>query len=189
MFTLNLVKAILLISVAINSFNYWNSYYIFGFGMNRTVINPVEWSESTNKEFLVFRHCEDKEHQPITKKQLLKMSVRLRDIARYLGTGWPTGLTISSSLNSLQEFDTNIEKKLGQVTDIRDEKGDWVSLSVGQSLKLITEELEVLKKDEPQPLFDFLVRYNDSREDVYYEMSKIPLDCYCLKLAESLSSL
>lgn len=189
MFTLNLVKTILLISVAFNSLNYWNSSYLLTAGMNRTVINPVKWSKSTNPDFIGFRYCQDKDRKLISKEQLLQISLRLRDVARYLGTGWPTRLTISDSLNSLQEFDRTTEKKLRQVTDIRDNKGDWVSLSVGQSLKLITEELEVLKKDEPQPLFDFLVRYNNSGEDVYYEISNIPLDCYCLKLAESLSSL
>ena len=107
-------------------------------------------------------------HTP-TQKQLLKLSNYLRDTARYLGASLPVTVTLYQPHGKSWRF-----------TDIKDSNG-WTTLTVGQALKLVTQELEVLKTREIQPVITLLLK--DELADRYLPVS-LPLNLYCYKLSE-----
>lgn len=109
-------------------------------------------------------------HTP-TQEQLLKLSIHLRDTARYLGAGLPVTVTLYEPPSKSWRF-----------TDIKDSNG-WTTLTVGQALKLVTQELRVLKARETQPVIALLLK--DELADRYLPVS-VPLNLYCYKLSESI---
>ncbi|MDJ0575664.1 MAG: hypothetical protein QNJ65_10920 [Xenococcaceae cyanobacterium MO_234.B1] len=102
------------------------------------------------------------------KKQLLALSIRLRDVARYLGTKWSVTIPLTEQL---------------RITDLRGADGKWVSLTAGQTLGLVTQELQVLETSGEQPLIKFLVK--DNTTGVYHPLSNVPLSRYCYELLEN----
>lgn len=115
---------------------------------------------------------EDLGTEPIptpTREQLLKLSIHLRDTARYLGASLPVTVTLYESPGKSWRF-----------TDIKDSNG-WTTLTVGQALKLVTQELEVLKAREIQPVVALLLK--DEQADRYLPV-RVPLNFYCYKLSE-----
>ncbi|MEQ9486968.1 hypothetical protein [Coleofasciculus sp. F4-SAH-05] len=118
-----------------------------------------------------------------TANQLIKLSKRLRDAARYLGSTWPVILPIISPLNGEMQ-QTNGNYPHLTITDIREPGGNWVSMTAGQTLKLVTQELEILKKSGDQPLVDFLVK--DEVSGKYHPLTGVPLNRYCYELLKNL---
>jgi len=118
-----------------------------------------------------------------TADQLLKLSIRLRDAARYLGSKWPVVLPITASENrEIQEV--NEEPPLLTITDIKESPGNWVTMSAGQTLKLVTQELQLLPTSGEEPLIDFLVR--DELSGNYHPLMGIPLSRYCYELLKTI---
>lgn len=114
-----------------------------------------------------------------TDKQLIQLSVRLRDIARYLGVNWPVFIPLSNSQMKNTQTDANGRLKR-LITGFRESDGVWTTLTAGQTLKLITKELQILKNLEAQPLIDFLVRDGDS--DREHPINGVPLVRYCYEV-------
>ncbi|NHC35967.1 hypothetical protein [Scytonema millei] len=117
---------------------------------------------------------EDLGTEPIptpTQEQLLKLSIHLRDAARYLGASLPVTVTLYEPLSKSWRF-----------TDIKDSNG-WTTLTVGQALKLVTQELEVIKARETQPVIALLLK--DELAERYLPV-RLPLNLYCYKLSESI---
>ena len=116
----------------------------------------------------------------INQKDLLWISVHLRDISRSLGSSWSAVVSIpnlaseqNSSLNAFYEL-----------TDLLKNNGKWISASAGYALKLVTQELVTIESATDQPLIDFLVR--DDNTQSYRPLRKVPLDSYCKLLLHSL---
>lgn len=119
-----------------------------------------------------------------TKNQLLRLSIRLRDIARYLGPTWPIVVAIpdANTENNGTESDSHAKRK---ITDFRTIDGNWITLTSGHALRMVAQELEILKTSSKQPSVDFLV--NDEVTDSYRPLLSVPLVQYCsaiLKLFE-----
>ncbi|MEG4271997.1 MULTISPECIES: hypothetical protein [unclassified Microcoleus] len=119
-----------------------------------------------------------------TQNQLLRLSIRLRDIARYLGPTWPIVVAIpdAKTENNGTESDSHAKRK---ITDFRTIDGNWITLTSGHALRMVARELEILKTSSKQPSVDFLV--NDEVTDSYRPLLNVPLVQYCsaiLKLFE-----
>lgn len=104
-----------------------------------------------------------------TQEQLLSLSIHLRDTARYLGASLPVTVTLYEPVGKSWRF-----------TDIKGSNG-WTTLTVGQALKLVTQELRVLKAREIQPVIALLLK--DELADRYLPV-RVPLNLYCYKLSE-----
>jgi hypothetical protein len=111
-----------------------------------------------------------------TKFQLLRLSIRLRDIARYLGPTWPIVVAIpdANTENNGIESDSHAQRK---ITDFRTIDGNWITLTSGHALRMVAQELEILKTSSKQPSVDFLV--NDEVTDSYRPLLSVPLVHYC----------
>jgi hypothetical protein len=99
---------------------------------------------------------------------LLALSKRLRAVARYLGSKWSVTIPLTEQL---------------RITDLRGADGKWISLTAGQTLGLVTQELQVLETSGEQPLIKFLVK--DNTTGVYHPLSNVPLTRYCYELLEN----
>lgn len=106
-----------------------------------------------------------------TEKQLLRLSIHLRDLARYLGSGWPVIIPV---------YNPQIGEVQYQITDFRKPDGNWNTMTAGQALKLVTKELQILKKSEEKPLIDILIR--DQFTNRYQPIIGVPLIRYCYEL-------
>ena len=109
-----------------------------------------------------------------TEKQLIKISIRLRDIARYLGTDLP----IISVIND----DFQNEKIKGRIIEFKNQEGNWTPITVGHILNMVSQEIQILKESGKQPLFDFLIKEEASNR--YQPILGIPLNYYCQKLLD-----
>ncbi|MGK7876000.1 MAG: hypothetical protein AB4426_22690 [Xenococcaceae cyanobacterium] len=115
----------------------------------------------------------------LTETQLLRLSIRLRDIARYLGSSWPVIVPIPEA--HTRNVNTDFEgRSLREITDFRTTSGNWITLTTGHALRMVTQELQILENSEPQPLIDFLVR--DKVTETYRPLLDVPLDRYCYEL-------
>ncbi|WP_341735350.1 hypothetical protein [Microcoleus sp. CAWBG640] len=119
-----------------------------------------------------------------TQNQLIRLSIRLRDIARYLGPTWPIVVAIpdANTENNGTESDSHARRK---ITDFRTIDGNWITLTSGHALRMVARELEILKTSSKQPSVDLLV--NDEVTDSYRPLLSVPLVQYCsaiLKLFE-----
>jgi len=119
-----------------------------------------------------------------TQNQLIRLSIRLRDIARYLGPTWPIVVAIpdANTENNGTESDSHARRK---ITDFRTVDGTWITLTSGHALRMVARELEILKTSSKQPSVDLLV--NDEVTDSYRPLLNVPLVQYCsaiLKLFE-----
>ena len=104
-------------------------------------------------------------------KKLIKASIRLRDIARYLGTDFPLTVVI---------LDRKTEKIKGRITKFKNNKGNWVSTTVGHVLNMVSQEIQILEESDNQKLVNFLIK-NESINQ-YHPISDMPLDYYCQQL-------
>lgn len=147
-------------------------------GKNLSVIKPEKW---LNLEKLKFNYLQQAQTTNITEEKLLKLSKRLRDIARYLGSKWP--IIVSVELSEITQ-DHNSEK-IFTITDILQIDGTVNSITVGQALKLVTEELEILKNSKKQPLIDFLIK--DENSGTYKILNRVSLKFYCEQLLTELN--
>ncbi len=134
------------------------------FSLTRQVGEPItlqeigwkSWGEISRKEKL-------------TKEKLIKLSVRLRDIARSLGSMWSIVISISAN--------QQINPSIYGITDLKKFDGTWTSMTAGYALSLATLEIETLESSKGQPLVDFLVK--DDLNDIYRPLLQVPLDSYC----------
>ena len=106
-----------------------------------------------------------------TKKELLDVSRNLRDRARYLGTGWPVAI-------ALPELDDKADKPTKLITDFRESDEDWTTITIGQVLKMLARELEILNNSQEQTSYlDLLIK--DETTNIYHPLLKVPLALYC----------
>jgi hypothetical protein len=113
------------------------------------------------------------------KYQLFRLNIRLRDIGRYLGTGWPVIVPIPE--HKIENSETeNYESKGWKITDFRDTDGQWISMSSGHALRMAAQELEILNNSGEQPLVDFLV--TDEASQNYRQLLGVSLAQYCSEL-------
>lgn len=109
--------------------------------------------------------------------ELLKLSNHLRDIARYLGTGWPVNITLDLVSARDQQSNRYI------VTDFKRNDGEWVTISAGYALNLVTQQLEFLDHHQAaSPVADFLVKQED--EVVYHPLLNLPISVYLAHVLE-----
>ncbi|MEI6427048.1 MAG: hypothetical protein WCO45_01485 [Pseudanabaena sp. ELA607] len=115
------------------------------------------------------------------RQELLKLSKHLRDVARYLGTGWPVNI----GLNKITEHKADNNNYL--ITDIKRNNGEWVTISAGYALNLVTQQLEFIDHHNmPVPTTDFLVKQDE--ETVYHPLFNLPVSVYLAHLLENQSS-
>lgn len=128
----------------------------------RKVGEPIIWSD------LGWQSEGDLATGRLTESELMKLSWRLRDIGRYLGASWPVIV--------------NFGPEGGwRITDIRVGNENWLTLTTGQALRLVSEELEVLHNQlQPEPLLDFLVK--DDANGTYRPLRGVRLSTYCYVL-------
>ncbi|NEQ65225.1 MAG: hypothetical protein F6K21_06955 [Symploca sp. SIO2D2] len=154
-----------------------NSYQVQELSTIRAAREPI------NLEDLSLEYWYHTPENLPTADQLLKLSIRLRDASRYLGSKWPVVLPIAASENrEIQE--ANEEQPLLTITDIKESPGNWVTMSAGQTLKLVTQELQLLPTSGEEPLIDFLVR--DELSGNYHPLIGIPLSRYCYELLKTI---
>ena len=139
-----------------------NSFFIPEISVTQEIKEPLEL-----KKWKLEYWQDNPEFAP-NKKQLLAVSKRLRDVARYLGSKWSVTIPLTEQL---------------RITDLRGENGKWVSLTAGQTLGLVTKELRVLETFAEQPLIEFLVK--DRTTGAYHTLSNVPLSRYCYELLEN----
>ncbi|MCC0179359.1 hypothetical protein I4641_20570 [Waterburya agarophytonicola K14] len=110
------------------------------------------------------------------KKQLIKTSIYLRDIARLFGSDFPIFFILNQK----------IEENKNEYVFVRfkNHEGKWTNLTTGYALNLVTQELDTLAINQSQPLIDFIVK--DKRDNSYKPILKVPLNIYCSELANFL---
>ncbi len=106
-----------------------------------------------------------------TENDLIKASIYFRDIARYLGADLPITLSIT---------DPQTEEVKYRITDFREVNGNWITISTGYALKIVTQEMQILKESRKQPLIDLLIR--DELTQNYRPILQISLIRYCYEL-------
>ncbi len=120
-----------------------------------------------------------------TATQLMDLSIRLRDIARFLGSNWRIIVPISDSTVAVSQTDADKQSRF-QITDFRKPDGQWTSITAGHALNLVTQELEILNTSREQPLINF--RVEDKTSGDYLPLLNVPLSYYCYKLLEIFES-
>lgn len=145
-----------------DTFSATNSLVISEISLSQKIEEPLDL-EKWNLEY-----WQDNPEFALNKKQLLALSKRLRDVARYLGAKWSVSIPLTEQL---------------RITDLTGEDGKWVSLTAGQALGLVTQELKVLDTSGEQPVIQFLVK--DNTKNVYHPLSNVPLSRYCYELLEN----
>ncbi|MCC3528023.1 MULTISPECIES: hypothetical protein [unclassified Microcoleus] len=111
----------------------------------------------------------------LNEKELRYLSIRLRNLARYLSGSWGMSVTIPG---------TNNEQFL-QLTDFREPGGSWKRLTAGHTLSLVMQEWKTMRTDGKQPLIDLLVK--DDASDTYRPIVGVPLASYCYQLFHELT--
>ncbi|MGK7905214.1 MAG: hypothetical protein AB4352_28155 [Hormoscilla sp.] len=114
---------------------------------------------------------------PLTEKQLIQVSIRLRDIARFLGASWSIIIPLE---DETEELPRKNDENLFLITDLRNASGEWITMSAGHALNLVSQELEILDSSSEEPLIDFLVVKEVSGKS--YRLLGIPLSRYCYEL-------
>jgi hypothetical protein len=110
--------------------------------------------------------------------RLLKLSQRLREIARGLGTSRPVIVpVVAVPLNPSQ----GVQEVSYRITDFRTSEGQWRSLTVGYALAFVTQELDRLNGASTEVVsLDFLAQEVDA--DLYHPLLDVSLSWYCQKL-------
>lgn len=149
-----------------------------------------EFSRKIGREVLLDRLVtsswyNDVQKNLLTDAQLQKLNIRIRNIARYLGSSSPAIVIIENysvdTTNSYLKYIPNLA-----ITDIRDDRGKWVSLSVGQALKLVSQERHIVNNNYLQQSKDFLVF--DRSNNIYHPLIGLTLDRYCYALFHQMST-
>lgn len=110
-----------------------------------------------------------------TEHQLLKLSIRLRDIARYLGSNWPVKISITNQQTGDIQY---------RITKFRESGKNWNDLTVGINLNLVTQEVQRLKTSEEELFIDLLL--NDDKDSSFHVITGIPLSRYCYELFKAI---
>ena len=110
---------------------------------------------------------------------LIAVSVKLRDIARYLGVSSSATINLADDPSLAPGTSCDNRARL-TITDVQDGRGEWVSLGVGQSLKLVSRMIH--SADSSQETQDFLAF--DCQTSIYHPLIKFPLSRYCYALFE-----
>lgn len=131
-----------------------------------------EVGEAISLEELEIEDWREDIKEKLTEDRLIKLSVRLRELARYLGTNLP----IVARLDSEGQV-------ICKITDMIDSEGNWLSMTLGQVIKLVSQELELLKTSEPEPLIDLLVK--DEISGKYRPLLDVSLSRYCYELLQA----
>ena len=116
-----------------------------------------------------------------TEAQLLKLSKRLRDVARYLGSTWPVTIPI----NPLETANDDVAegRSSWKIVEFRPVGETWKTIAVGQVLGFVTQELQILKSSQAQPLIDFRLSREGSDRDRL--LTDVPLSRYCYEILRS----
>lgn len=131
----------------------------------RNIGNPTSLAD------LQVNYLSNIEQVPSTKK-LIKLSVYLRDFARNLSPNLPVKNPIitTSQINY-------------RITDIKLPNGTWNTLNVGHTLKLITQQMEIISNSQPQPKIQVLLKSDFS--SIYQPLIDLPLNQFCNLLLEN----
>jgi len=105
----------------------------------------------------------------------------LRDIARFLGSSWSIVVPLVEAERG--EFQKKTEVQF-LITDVRNVNGEWIILSAGHTLNLVSQELEILHNAVDSRLIDFLVV--DKVSDNYHPLIGVPLSRFCYELSKVL---
>ncbi len=150
-----------------------NSFQVQDLSSIRKVGEPITLAE------LGLENWQKPPENAPTKYQLFRLTVKLRDIARYLGTSWPVVVPIPQpKIENLQT--ENNDSKGWRITDFKDNDGHWISMSSGHALRMVAQALETLNNSEEQPLVDFLV--TDEASHIYRPLLGVSLARYCSEL-------
>ncbi|MCC3436921.1 hypothetical protein [Microcoleus sp. PH2017_05_CCC_O_A] len=111
----------------------------------------------------------------LTENQLFQLSIRLRDIARYLGSNWPVKITITNQQTRYIQY---------RITNFRESGKDWNDLTSGINLNLVTQELQKQKTLEEELIIDLLLK--DEKNSSSHLITNIPLSRYCYELFKAI---
>jgi len=167
------------------------------FGISLTYAANYVDSQSVNTQKIQLRFVGDKlvwqasdfqeiQAQIVPEKmemQLIQASIDLRHVARELGTGWPIHLSLATlQLRQDTEGQGDSHQSHIEITDVKDARGDWRAMTVGNVIQLISREIDALRDSAAQPTNDFLVANNDQ----YQSLLNFPLDIYSFILLQEL---
>ncbi|WP_353933360.1 hypothetical protein WJM97_23030 (plasmid) [Okeanomitos corallinicola TIOX110] len=127
---------------------------------NRTTLADLQVSNLSNKE------------QVPSLKKLTKLSIYLRDFARNLSPNLPVKNTMITT-----------SQRNYTITDIKLPNGTWNTLNVGHTLKLITQEMEIINNSQPQPKIQVLIK--SDLDSIYQPLIDLPLNQFCNLLLEN----
>ncbi len=105
------------------------------------------------------------------REELMQMSKRLRDMARFLSPKWPLIINLK-------------ENQPWLVTDFKISNDDWIPLTIGYGLNLVSQELSVLEQSLPDPSIDLLLRLENSQQE--QQFLEISLAQFCAYLQQFL---
>jgi len=184
---MNLKKSILFLSCFLTVVIWFNPCSLAG--SNVLLVNRYSDDQGYESSFLKTENVEELEALELeawhrlppempTEEQLLQLSERLRDIARYLGSTWPVVIPIEGlAVASNDEADGETPWK---IAEFRSSGDTWRTIAVGQVLGWIAQELKILQSAQEQPLVDF--RLSDEGSDRYRLLTDVPLSRYCYEI-------
>lgn len=149
-------------------------------------VYAVAIAPSTNNSFELVRNIgepiilADDTVKTLDERQLIKTSSHLRDIARNLSSYSPVNISIT-----IGDVEQNVQQ-VYKITDIKKPNGKWNALTVGEALRLLTQEIEVLNKKQVQPVVDVLVK--DEANQIYRPLIGISLNYLSSKIADALDT-
>lgn len=138
----------------------------------------IELGESLEESELDYWHYAPEEI--LTEKQLLKLSKRLRDLARYLGSKWPINFPLLQS----GEIQDDESEQVLLITDLQQTDDTSTPITAGQALKLVTQEIQVLKTSDEEPVINLVAK--DERSETYILIVDVPLSRYCYELLQNI---
>ncbi|MDY6803993.1 MAG: hypothetical protein SXA11_09330 [Cyanobacteriota bacterium] len=140
----------------------------------------IELGESLNVEESELDYWHYAPEEILTEEQLLKLSKRLRDIARYLGSKWPINFPVLQS----GEIKDDESEQVFLITDLQQKDGISTPITAGQALILVTQEIQVLKTSDEEPLINLVAK--DEGSETYRLIVDVPLSRYCYELLENI---
>ncbi len=152
-----MVKKFLIIIILINILTFSTCLSVQGLTL-RNISEPVTIDWQTNVYI-------------IPEQDLSNLSVRLRNLARYLGSNWPVIVTLPNEQD---------------ITDFKDIDGEWRTITTGQALHFVTQQWYHQKQHSsnsyPDNFIDILVR--ESGTNIYHPVRDVSLSAFCYQLLQ-----
>jgi hypothetical protein len=134
----------------------------------RNIGNP------TTLEELEVNHLSNIDQVP-SQQQILNLSIYLRNFARNLSPNLPVKSPIIKTPTIIY-----------QITDIKLSDDTWNTLTIGHALRLITQEIEIMRNSQAQPRIQVLLKNNFS--SIYHPLIDLPLNQFCNLLLTEIKS-